>query len=258
MRNIIYSFILTLLIISCGNSSKRENDQKNINGLTFGTTEYERKFHNADIPDTELTASIPIAEGNSSAAENINNKIFETLKFFIAQEGDESSNYDELFDGFVRNYENFLINYPDYHVPWEAIVKGTVEYNSPEIINIRIELYTFTGGAHGNSYVNSLLFDPVTGKEFNINDVIKDINSLTRLAEKKFREKYNIPENGSINLTGLMFENDEFTLPHNLFFTKDGLLLFYNTYEIAPYVDGTKEILIPYDEFKNNLIIKIN
>lgn len=47
-----------------------------------------------------------------------------------------------------------------------------------------------------------------------------------------------------------MLEDDKFILPANIFVTKDGLLLFYNVYEIAPYSDGTKELLLTYDELK--------
>ena len=73
-------------------------------------------------------------------------------------------------------------------------------------------------------------------------------------AEKKFRAKYKIPANKSINATGLMFENEKFNLPENIFYTDDGLLLYYNSYEAASYADGPKELLLPYKEVNDYLV----
>ena len=51
-----------------------------------------------------------------------------------------------------------------------------------------------------------------------------------------------------------MFENDTFQLPQNIFYTEDGLLLYYNSYEAASYADGPKEILFPYDKISKFLL----
>lgn len=257
MKKIIYSLLVICLIAGC-----KSNKEKKSSDLIFETLKYEEKIKVTDIPNTELRASIPVVKGESQAAKSINNKVFETVKPIIAQEGDGSSTYDELFKGFITNYEDFyrefIIDFPDYKVGWEAIIEGSVNYDSPDIVNIKIESYTFMGGAHGNTYTTSLIFNPKNGNELNINNIIKDTNSLSKLAEKKFREQFHIPADQPINSTGFMFDNNKFVLPQNYFITKNGLLLFYNTYEIAAYVEGSKEILIPYDEIKDNLLIKLN
>jgi hypothetical protein len=51
-----------------------------------------------------------------------------------------------------------------------------------------------------------------------------------------------------------MFKNDKFHLPQNIFYTEEGLLLYYNSYEAASYADGPKEILFSYDEVSKYLI----
>ena len=75
-------------------------------------------------------------------------------------------------------------------------------------------------------------------------------------AEKKFRAKYKIPAKKSINATGLMFEDEKFDLPQNIFYTDKGLLLYYNSYEAASYADGPKELLLPYVEVEEFLRLK--
>jgi hypothetical protein len=50
-------------------------------------------------------------------------------------------------------------------------------------------------------------FDPSTGKSIPNVALFRD-KMLYGLAEKKFRAKYKIPANKSINATGLMFEDE--------------------------------------------------
>ena len=255
MKKIIYTLFVAFIAMSCNNKNKQTTDTMEENQLSFVKKEYNIKSKLTNIPETELTADIPVAEGNDTIAKRINDAIFRTVKLIVAQEPDRSANYDELFAGFINNYEKFVSEYPDGPGAWEANIKGSVEYQTPEIVNIQIDSYTMTGGAHGNSNMTSLLFDPRNGKELAIQDIVRDTVQLYNIAEKKFREKYNVPADKPINSTGLMFLNDKFALPQNIFVTKDGLKLFYNPYEIAAYAEGTKDLTIPYGEIKDYLLI---
>jgi hypothetical protein len=51
-------------------------------------------------------------------------------------------------------------------------------------------------------------FDPSTGKSIPNVALFRDKNAFMAFAEKKFRAKYKIPANKSINATGLMFEDE--------------------------------------------------
>lgn len=114
----------------------------------------------------------------------------------------------------------------------------------------------FTGGAHGYSGERSLLFNATTGRSLKYADIFNDVKAFTAFAEKKFREKFKIPAGKNINATGLMFENDKFVLPQNIFFTKNGLLLYYNAYEVASYAEQQKELLLPYEQVQQYLKVK--
>lgn len=243
---------MSVAVISCNNpKSHVENKGDGGQKLSFTSAGYNEQTISGNGQQTKVTATIPRAEGNGIAAKNINDKVFNAVRLIVGQENDSSKNYDELFKGFIRNYESFVSENKDYKLPWEADIKGSVEYETPSIINIKLVSYTMTGGNHGNPYTTSLLFNPADGKELAVSGIIKDMDAVTLLAEKKFREKYNIPADKPLNSAGYMFENDKFTLPANIFVTRDGLLLFYNVYEIAPYAEGTREVLLPAGEIKN-------
>ncbi|MDL2262059.1 DUF3298 domain-containing protein [Bacteroidales bacterium OttesenSCG-928-I21] len=252
MKKTIYliatCFAINLFLYSCNNEPSK---------LKFDTINFEEKTNINNLPETQISISVPIIDAEHTSADKINTKVFETIKYLIAQENSDVTTYEELLNDFIEGYKQFLDDYPDYQIAWEAIINASIEHNSHQNLNIKIESYLMTGGAHGNPFTISLIFNSKTGKELKLDEIIKDKKSLQNLAETKFREKYNIPKSQSINSTGFMFENEKFALPENIFITNDGLLLFYNHYEVAAYSEGTKEILIPYKELKDNLIIKI-
>jgi Protein of unknown function (DUF3298) len=50
---------------------------------------------------------------------------------------------------------------------------------------------------------------------------------------------------------GFWFKDNIFTLNNNFAITDQGILFYYNNYEIASYVYGPTKIFIPYDSIEN-------
>jgi hypothetical protein len=167
-----------------------------------------------------------------------------------------ATDYNGLLASFIDSYEKLQKEFPNDKFGWEADIEGNVKYQSDAVLNIEIKHYTYTGGAHGYQGLRSLLFDPNTGKSISNDELFIDKAAFKAFAEKKFRAKYKIPSNKSINATGLMFEKEKFQLPQNIFYTDKGLLLYYNSYEAASYADGPKKLLLPYTEVNDYLAVK--
>lgn len=206
----------------------------------------------------EIKVDIPFATNHTNAADSINKKVFSVVKELVYFDNKPLKNeqYETLLLSFTQAYEETKARIPDATFGWEANIKGTLKYQSENLINIQINHYTFTGGAHGYEGMQSLLFDPKTGKTFPNKNLFKNIVELKKMIETTFRTKYQIPLTGNINQTGYLFEDDTFQLPKNIFFTNDGLIFHYNQYEAAAYVEGPKTLFIPYTSLKNYLIIK--
>jgi hypothetical protein len=168
----------------------------------------------------------------------------------------DASTYDGLLADFMASYEKLQSENPSDTFGWEGKAEGKVAYTSEKIVNIEIDHYTFTGGAHGYSVKRSLIFDLETGKSIIHKSLFKDLMGFTKFAEARFRKQFNIAPNTPINSGGLMFENETFSLPETIFLTNKGLLLYYNTYEIASYANGPQQLLIPYAEANAFLAIK--
>ena len=239
--------ILFLLSISCSKEVKFENQSFE------KTTTIDC---NKNCPTIQL--KIPVAENSNSIADSINNAIFTTVKSIIdfGDKPNNSANYEQLATSFIKAYEKLKKDFPKDRFGWEAKIDGKIKYQSEKILNIEINHYTFTGGAHGYAGLRSLLFDPETGKKIPNEKLFKNWNLFKVFAETKFRNKFKIPRNQPINSTGMQFEDDIFQVAQNIFFTKEGILLHYNPYEIAAYVDGSRDLLIKYEEVNHYLITK--
>lgn len=247
MKNYLFLASLFLLLASCNKE------------LEFEDQNFEKK---TTLPCKDncpqITVKIPFAKNVPIVSDSINNKIFSVLKsiIYIDEKPFASTDYNDLLVSFIGSYEKLQKDFPNDTFGWEAKIEGSVKYKSESILDIEINHYTYTGGAHGYQGLRSLLFDPNTGKTIANEKLFNDVTAFKAFAEKQFRIKYKIPENDPINSTGLMFEDEKFQLPQNIFFTQTGLLLYYNQYEAASYADGPKELLLPYQEIESYLVIK--
>ena len=224
--------------------------------LSFENETFEEKSTKPcknDCPS--ITIEVPVAKNKKVLSDSINKRVFAVIKeiVFFEEDSVKVDDYKSLAKSFIASYEEMHQKFPQDTFGWEAKIIGNIEFQSEQILNLKIDHYTFTGGAHGYQGYRSLLFNPKTGKAIFNNQLFKNEKEFKAFAEKAFRSKYKIPETANINATGMMFENDKFQLPQNIFYTSQGLLLYYNSYEAASYADGPKELIFSYDEIKKYL-----
>lgn len=239
--NRLVLLLLAVLCFSCDNELKLE--QKQYSATSKGAD--ENKGAHVEI-------SLPFASNKPIVADSINRKILSVMKEIVnyGETTFTSKNYQELANDFIGAYEKVSAEFPGDNMTWEAKAVGKFCYESDALLNLEIDYYTFTGGAHGYSGKRSLLFDPGSGKSILEKDLISDPSGFLKIAEAAFRKKYKIAGSTPLNEAGFMFETEKFQLPQTYFFTKNGLLLYYNVYEIASYAQGPQEVLISYEEAK--------
>jgi len=236
MKNSFAFLFITIFLLACESESK----------LTFETVKLDNNSC-SDCP--EIKISIPKALDDTRIAEKINTTINEELIYTLKFEDSlDVATVEEAIKSFTNSYQSFKKEFSDETVGWEAQADGIVCYESPFIVSIQLDTYIFTGGAHGYGATTFLNFDKSKSIELEIYHLFKNLEGFIDFAEEQFRETQKIPNQGSINTTGFMFAGDIFHLPENLGFTKDGIKLIYNQYEVASYADGPIELLIQYKE----------
>lgn len=206
--------------------------------------------------DTKVNIYYPlvIAEGiNPGAMDNINQWVFGTL-VNTGQSGVVSTvtNAESLAsflklsaqkvanEGIKSRGEAFAYQ---YYSTWSGFV-------SKRLVSIFLDRYLFTGGANGLSVGGYGNFDPQTGKPIDLRSYINDTTELLKYAAQLYCKDRRLPANAMKSQTGLFCELSDLPMPKNIGFSKKGMVLYYNMYEIGPRVLGAVKITIPYGKFR--------
>ncbi|MDO1512658.1 DUF3298 and DUF4163 domain-containing protein [Maribacter confluentis] len=205
-----------------------------------------------------VTINVPKAIGNSKLANAINIAISEEIISWLSfNETGKANNIKEGIDAFITDYNELKNKYPEESMPWEATINGDIVFDNGQILTIQLKSYLFTGGAHGINSVRFLNFDKLNATELYREELFTSIETITSYAEEAFRTQEHIPKEADINSTGFMFETETYYLPENIGYTDDGLLLYYEPYEIASYADGPITLLLPYKEVNSYLKLAV-
>ncbi|KPM32967.1 Hypothetical protein I595_1394 [Croceitalea dokdonensis DOKDO 023] len=192
---------------------------------------------------------VPQLLDETSVAKTINTAISEELIYFLKfDEEEEVNTVEAAMASFGNSYQKMVKEFGATAAPWEAEVLGEIAYESPVLVSLKLDTYSFTGGAHGYGARIWLNFDAVSGKELDPTELFMDVEGFAKMVETNFRSTYGIPQNAPINSSGFMFEEDTFHLPEHMGFTPTGLQLHYNQYEIASYADGPIAFTLPFKE----------
>jgi len=233
--------LIGLLAFSCNNGTSKL--------LTFESLSEE--YHGDCIGEdcAQVTIDYIKIKGENEIANKINFTAGSAIIYFLnsnIEKNIQASTISEASERFIKNYENDKKEFPDIS-PYFAEISVTESSTSEEIISLRLQQYSFTGGAHGNGATKFLNFSPDTGALIPNSSLMKNKKEFTDFVEVLFRKENNISPDESINSTGFWFENDKFLLPEAIGLTETSLLIIYNQYEIASYADGTIELEIPLD-----------
>lgn len=188
-----------------------------------------------------VEVNIPEASGNKTTANKINTAIQKKI-ISILHIGNKnqitSSTIEESINNFNKEFNTFKNDFQESAQTWEAQIDGEVMYQSPEIISIALTSYINTGGAHGTLHIYFLNFNTETGQKIDSKNLFKNIKRLKKIAKPYYADA---TKDKNLNLG-----NDKFELPANIGYSEEGIVLLYNTYEIAPYTTGIIEFIIPY------------
>lgn len=178
-------------------------------------------------------------------------KVKDSLDMFIKElilapefKGPVPKKPEDLLAQMVNEYEALKNDFPGYALPWNLDRTIAICYNTPRVMSIYFEENVFTGGAHPNTTRFYYSFERNSGKPMQLGDlfIANYQEQLNSIAEKKFREKKKIKKDQDLREAGFWFENNTFSINHNFALTPDGILFYFNHYEIAPYSEGPIEI----------------
>ena len=163
--------------------------------------------------------------------DNLNSQIESNVKNFVQQVRDIAT--QDAAGGVQR-------------VPYEANVTTEVRYQNDEFVSFIVYYYQFTGGAHGITTFDTYNVDLKNCRLIALADIIKKDDekiikdSILKSIEEKKEEFFE--EDAKQLVTNEDLSKRPFVIE------KDGIVLKYNHYEIAPYSTGMPEFKVTWTE----------
>lgn len=258
LLKILAAIILPLLFTACKSTPATDDND------TGGAIKFEERIFNMASsscktnPDrcAKVALTYPVATAGDDAAvialinDTIMKYVSNSVAIFEESADGAAPALEAAAAAFIGEYEIFLQEEPEYEIGWAIETTGKVLYQSAQYLTIEIANYSYAGGAHPNTYVYLLNFDPATGALLDPMEKISDVKKLMQLAEAKFRETRELPANADLVEEGYFWDG-AFILPQNIGITDQGLYFFYNAYEVAAYVAGPTEFIITYEALKD-------
>lgn len=120
-------------------------------------------------------------------------------------------------------------------------------YSSRGYLSLLFYNYLFTGGAHGNTMLKSIVLDPVAEEEIKLSAVMQGafFDKLKSLTRKQLKDKLGYDEwinEGTETLADFTI----FILPN------DSIRFYFPQYQVASYAAGIQKVSFPLAEFQKS------
>ncbi|WP_020527250.1 DUF3298 and DUF4163 domain-containing protein [Flexithrix dorotheae] len=228
------------------------------NSLAINKKTLIESFEACDIQTENCTyIEINYPELVGKNAEKINELVKSEIFNFYFSDAEIVGAFDASMINFLRNYQEFKDDFPDSDQIWNKEINYEIVNQTDDLLSLKVQSNEYTGGAHPNNLVNFLNIDLEDGEKINLDNIIsKDYRSkLDQLVDQKYRSQNNLTAQDNLKEKKGLFE-EKINASENFAITDDGILFYYNNYEIGPYSMGPTEILLSNTELDGLLKMK--
>ncbi len=149
-----------------------------------------------------------------------------------------------LFNMAVEQYKYDMENgYPVRE--FDAVVEFDVTYNEFCIVSLYTDEYEYTGGAHGNTIRTSQTWNLQEQRTVKLSELFRiQLGYRVYILKIVTEEIQKDPSVYFPDWEKLIVQ----TFNENSFYaTYEGIVIYYQQYDIAPYSSGIREFLVPYN-----------
>ena len=180
-----------------------------------------------------------ISEAHQTLANKLNS-LYKTKAVMY-----ERSNIMNLYQMAMVEYEYSVAN--NYPIrPFEAYTDFTVTYNQNDLVSIYFDQYEYAGGAHGLTVRYSDTWNFAKSKRMELGEFFPDCANYREYIIRSIDEQIQSKQ-GKEDFT--YFENYQELVKenfrgNNFYLTEDGLVVYFQQYDIAPYSSGIVTFVI--------------
>lgn len=234
----IIVLIAGILIVSiCNFNTVREAFELNTRNAAV-----DSKVINKENKYIKSELKIPKLVMNNKEIERILNKKFESdIMNFYSTSVKEAESY---FDDFPDAENKFVIS-SDYEV----------KKSNNKVLSMLIKYYKYSGGAHGIYEYIPYNVDLTSGGIFTLKDLFNENSNYKVVLEDEIKKQIiqlnkeqNLPKNST-----QLYAFNEIKDNQKFYIVDDTIVIFFDLYDIAPYVAGIPEFPINKEIISNLL-----
>lgn len=157
----------------------------------------------------------------------------------------------------ISRYTKKIKNTPfddNYHI--YTLYIDYKEYKYKDYISLIFYSELFLGGAHPSHYIDTIIYNTKNNSFTNINNLINiDKNILNKLSNISREELLRNKVLSNSNVKNMLMDGTSPKIDNFKRFalTNDGIIIFFERYQIAPYYFGDYNILIPHSKLNLNI-----
>jgi hypothetical protein len=244
MRSKLLFFLLLPFLHACVNHTTPEAKELTIQAKNEIT---EQKFCQDSSHCVEYQADYLVFEGDLPVVNLLNARTYDFASGLFSPENESTVKYplDSLGKMLISDYQGYLKDNKEGS-SWGVEFKASTPFTSAQLITLDLNGYSYYGGAHPNSVRQLSSYEKVSGKELTAKELIKDTVKLVQILEKRYKEAKGVDPNS--DLKEVTFDGSPLPLPQNMAIVKNGIMFYYNDYEVAAHAIGPTEIVLTWEE----------
>lgn len=136
-------------------------------------------------------------------------------------------------------------------IPFSLVGSYAVTLDCRAVVSLRLAFSAYTGGAHGNRWIETLTYRPKTATRMGLSDVFEDLEAgVARISELAIRSLLEQGRDESHTRRGAGPDAKNFQC-FNL--TPDGLGFYFREYQVGCYAEGPAEVVLTYRSVYSHL-----
>ena len=244
----LFSLVIGILM-SCNNEKTIDKTQDTVNQVDTLTYIYDSvKVYSKNIVKVDTAKAVvkyPVFKSKEL------NDYIERQVFNYFGEEEKVTGYQNIASSFIKGYDDFYAENKSTSESWFLLINIKVLTQQPTYISLQYTHSDYAGGAHANTNISYLNFNPKTNQPITLDSLI-DVNQKSKLisiAEAIFRRDEHLTATEPLT-DKYFFDKGKFSLPLSFFVGKEGLVFLYNPYEIKPFAAGITKLTIPFSQLK--------
>lgn len=227
-------------------STKTATIVSNSSGLKISkvTESYEVKSNDGKVI-MDIKYNYPLIDNPNN--ETIIDEFNQNYKI-IAEKFIEENKNGDLAKEATEFYNDALKEDFEFH-PYSLEETFDITYNRNKIVSILSTSYSYTGGAHPNHLQSNVIYDLTTNKKLELTDILnKTENEIKQIFIDGFSKMVdNEPDKYFKEAKETISNNTNEIDKINFYLSNNGLVFFFEVYEIAPYAAGNPSFSIPFE-----------